>query len=63
MKPPKSDTERAADALEYEAELIRRSYTVIGTGEWPDWDAAHREQHARHDDYLALANRLRKGGG
>lgn len=56
----KSDLIRAAEALEYEAELIRRSYTVPPEHrEWPD-DSMHREQKARHDDYLALANRLRK---
>jgi hypothetical protein len=56
----KSDLTRAAEILEEEATTIRECEQV--NGEWPDGDEWSIAAHRRHDEYLALANRLRKRG-
>lgn len=55
MKP---DMIRAAEILDEEAVTIRECETV--NGHWHDSDEYSRAAHARHDEYVALANRLRK---
>lgn len=53
-----SDLARAAEILEEEADLLHETHTV--DGRWPDNDDWDVEAHRRHDEYKALANRLRK---
>jgi len=53
-----SDLERAADVIEDYARLLFESHTV--SGQWVASDEIGRRALAEHDEYRALANRLRK---